>query len=138
MTAADDRKQLEDIQQQLVRAWVTRDRSILDRLLAPEWMVTHIDGRMSTRADVLRDFDSGANRLLEGRVDDIQVRSFESFAVVTGLTHARGEFNGHAYDVTLCFTDVFVRRKEGWQAVASHASRIASTDGGVNKPATNT
>ena len=42
----NDREQLEDIQQQLVKAWITRDRSILDRLPAHEWMVTHADGRL--------------------------------------------------------------------------------------------
>ena len=125
-TQADDRKKLEDIQQQLIKAWVTRDRSALERLLAPDWMVTHVDGRISTREDVLRDFDTGANRLLEGQVDDVKVRLFEGFAIVTGRTRARGEYKGQKYDVTLRFTDVFVRRNQEWQAVASHASRITT------------
>jgi hypothetical protein len=78
---ADDREQLEDIQQQLVEAWTARDRSILDRLLAPEWMVTHADGRISTREEILREFDTAANRLLEGRVEEIKVRLFGGFAI---------------------------------------------------------
>jgi len=49
---------------------------------------------------------------------------FEGFAIVTGRTYARGEYKGHASDVTLRFTDVFARR-EGWQVVASHACRTA-------------
>jgi Domain of unknown function (DUF4440) len=130
-TAQDDRKQLEDIQSQLAQAWITRDRSTLERLLAPEWMVTHTDGRLSTKEEVLRDFDTGANCLLDGHIDDIKVRLFEGFAIVNGRTHARGEYHGHAYDVTLRFTDVFVRRNQDWQAVASHASRIP--DNVVNK-----
>lgn len=125
-TPADDRKQLEDIQHQLVSAWIKRDRSTLERLIAPDWIVTHTDGRMSTREEVLREFDTGANRLLEAQIDDIRVRSFEAFAIVTGRTHARGEYKGQEYDVTLRFTDVFVRRNQQWQAVASHASLIAT------------
>ena len=121
----DDRRQLEDIQQQLARAWITRDRSVIERSLAPDWMVTHVDGRMSTREEVLREFDSGANRLLECQIDEIRVRMFEGFAIVTGRTHAYGEYKGQRYDVTLRFTDVFVRRNQQWQAVASHASQIA-------------
>lgn len=124
----DDRQQLENIQQQLVKAWVTRDRSILERLLAPDWKVTHTDGRMSSREEILRDFETGANRLLEGHVDDLNVRSFDSFAIVTGRTHARGEYRGRSYDVTLHFTDVFARCPQGWQAVASHASGIVGED----------
>lgn len=90
----DDCKQLEEIQHQLAQAWITRDRSTIERILAPEWIVTHIDGRMSSKEDVLRDFDTGANRLLEGRVDEIKVRLFEGFAIVHGRTQARGEYNG--------------------------------------------
>jgi Domain of unknown function (DUF4440) len=122
----DDSRRLEAIQQEVVQAWLKRDRSILDRLLAPEWMLTRADGRISTREEVLREFDSGANRLLEGRVEDVKVRVFDACAVVIGRTYARGEYKGHLYDVTLRFTDVFVRRDEGWQAVASHACRIAT------------
>jgi hypothetical protein len=130
----EDRRQLEDIQQLLVHAWVTRDRSILDRLLAPEWMVTQADGRLSSREEILRDFDTGSNRLLEGKIDDIRVRLFDGCAVVTGRTHARGEYKGHPYDVILRFTDTFLRRPSGWQAVASHATRLASPDASAAKP----
>ena len=120
----DDFRRLQEIQQELVRAWLTHDRSILDRLLAPEWMVTHADGRMSTLEEVMRDFDSGGNRLLEGKVDDVKVRVFENCAIVTGRTYARGEYKGRSYEVWLRFTDSFVRRGGDWQAVASHACRI--------------
>jgi hypothetical protein len=89
---ADDYRRLEEIQEELVRAWLTHDRSILDRLLAPEWMVTQADGRTSTREGVMLEFDSGGNRLLEGNVDDIKVRVFENCAIVTGCTYARGEY----------------------------------------------
>jgi hypothetical protein len=124
----ENRKQFELIQQDLVKAWITHDRSILERLLAPEWIVTHTDGRISSREDVLRDFDTGANRILEGRVDEVKVQMLNGVAVVHGRTHARGEYKEHSYDVVLRFTDVFVRRNEQWQAVASHASRIANSD----------
>jgi ketosteroid isomerase-like protein len=124
----DDRRQLEDIQQQLSKAWSTRDLATIDRLLAPDWSVTHIDGAVLTRAEVLRDFETGDNRLIESDIDELRVRVYEGFAIVTGRTHARGEYKGQQYDVTLRFTDVFVRRDQQWQAVASHASRI--TGGG--------
>jgi hypothetical protein len=133
ITTEDDRKQLEDIQHQLVNAWITHERSILERLLAPEWRVTRADGRISTRDEVLREFDTGANRLQGGKIDDILVRAFGDFAIVTGRTQARGEYAGQAYDVTLRFTDVFVRRNGQWRAVASHATRIASSDAANQK-----
>jgi len=75
-------------------------------------MVTHADGRISTREEVLRDFDTGMNRLLEGQIDELRIRSFGAFAIVHGRTRARGEYKGHDYDVTLRFTDVFKRQDE--------------------------
>ena len=128
VNSEDDRRELENIQQQLVNAWVKHDRSILERLLAPEWRATRADGRVSTRDDILREFDAGANRIREGKVDDIEVRTFGDFAIVTGRTQARGEYAGQTYDVTLRFTDAFVRRVGHWQAVSSHATWIKSAD----------
>lgn len=124
--SASDRVQLEDVQKQLIAAWVHQDRSALERLLAQEWTVTHTDGCMSTREEVLRDLATGANRLLEGAVDDLKFRVYGDFAVVNGRTQARGEYKGHPYDVKLRFTDVLVRREGGWRVVSSHASRLAT------------
>ena len=90
VSLAEDRSALEGIQQQLINAWIRRERSSLEKLLAPEWMVTHTDGRMSSREEVLRDLDTGVNRLMEGAVDDLQFRIYHDFAVVTGRTRPRG------------------------------------------------
>lgn len=122
-----DIQQLKRIQQQLAEAWVARDRDTIERLVAPDWIVTHVAGQRLTRSDVLRDMlESSATRIESMTVDDVDVRLFGDTAVVTGRTHARGVQTGAAFDVTLRFTDVFVRRSDEWQAVASHASLIHS------------
>jgi Domain of unknown function (DUF4440) len=56
----------------------------------------------------------------------VNARVFEDAAVVTGRTHGVGEFEGTAYDVTIRFTDTFIRRDGRWQAIASHASIIGA------------
>jgi hypothetical protein len=124
--SSTEHEELAALQPQLIAAWIHRDRSALEALLAREWSVTQPDGRISTRADVLFDLESGANRLLEGAVDDLRFRVYRNFAIVNVRTRARGEYKGHPYDVKLRFTDVFVRRDGRWQAVSSHASRITS------------
>ena len=120
--------ELETVQRQLISAWIHRDRSLLERLLAQEWTVTHADGRLLTREDVLRDLETGANRLLDGAVDDLRFRVYEGFALVTGRTRARGEYKGHPYDVKLRFTDVLVQRAGRWQVISSHASRLVGEE----------
>jgi ketosteroid isomerase-like protein len=116
---------LADIQQRLAEAWVASDRAGIERIIAPDWTVTGTDGRVSTRGDVLRDvFETKIHRISTVEIDDVGVRVFGDAAVVTGRTHGRGEYANVPYDVTIRFTDVFVRRDSRWQAVASHASLL--------------
>ena len=123
-----DIRRLTEIQQELASAWIARDRATIERLIAPDWIVTHVEGQRLTRADVFRDmFDSDATRIESTAVDEIAVRLFGDAAVVTGRTHAVGTQSGTAFDVQLRFTDVFVRRDGVWQAVASHATLIPNS-----------
>jgi ketosteroid isomerase-like protein len=120
-----DQAALVEIQQDLARAWLTGDRQMLERIIAPDWTSTGPDGRTSDRARVLAQvFETGAHKILDLKVDDVEVRVFGDAAVVTGRTRGVGEFEGAGYDVVIRFTDVFVRRAGRWQAVASHASLI--------------
>ena len=111
--------------QELSAAWMAHDRATLERLIAPEWVVTHVMGERIDRAEALRDMvDSVATQMTANDVDEIEIRVFGDAAVVTGRTHARGTQSGTVFDVRLRFTDVFVRRSDEWQAVASHATLI--------------
>jgi len=126
MPETSDTKRLREIQQELAVAWAARDRATIERVIAPDWTVTHVEGQRLTRPEVFRMmFETDANQMEPSIVDDVDVRVFGDAAVVTGRTHARGSQAGVPYDITLRFTDVFVRRSDQWQAVASHATMIA-------------
>jgi hypothetical protein len=71
-------------------------------------------------------FDTHVHRIQQITIDGVEVRLFGEAAVVSGRTHALGEFAGQRYDVWIRFTDVFVRRSGQWQAVASHASVLTN------------
>lgn len=122
----DEEHQLRDIQQQLARAWVERDRAFIERILAPEWSVTQANGSILSRANVMRTaFETEALRVTSMVVDDVTVRMFGTTAVVRGRTVATGTDKGLAINVRLRFTDVFLKRNGEWQAVSSHASLLA-------------
>jgi len=58
---SDDEHELRAVEQQLARAWATRDRSTIERILAREWSVTTPDGATVSRSAVLgATFDSNA------------------------------------------------------------------------------
>src|ERR1700730_7849354 len=122
----DDEHQLRDIQQQLARAWGERDRPFIERILASEWSVTQANGSILSRANVLRSaFETEAFRVTSMVVDDVTVQMFGTTAVVRGRTVATGTDKSLAINVRLRFTDVFVKRNDAWQAVASHASVLS-------------
>lgn len=118
---------LAELQQVLARAWVAGDRAAIERIIAPDWTTTGPDGVVRTRPQVLSEFfETRVHRVHQMAVDEVQARVFAEAAVVSGRTHAVGEFAGQRYDVRIRFTDVFVSRQGQWQAVASHASLLAN------------
>ena len=121
-----DVRELKEIQQRLIKAWVSKDRQTIDSLLAEDWRVTDPAGNVLTKAQVMKELDSGDRKLESGAINDVDVRLYGNVAVVTGRTEATGSYQGNKASVKLRFTDVFVKRSGRWRAVASQATVIAS------------
>ena len=116
---------LRDIEKRLAAAWVESDRSFIEQILADDWSVIDLTGRVLNKAEVLEEAFSSQNRKVGSmKINDINVRSFGDWAIVTGRTEAAGEYQGEAVEVMLRFTDVFVYRNGNWQVVASQATLI--------------
>jgi hypothetical protein len=116
---------LRNIEESLAAAWVEGDRPFIEQILADDWSVTDLTGRVLTKAEVLEEaFGSKDRKIVSMRIDEISVRAFEAWAIVTGRTHAAGEYQGEVAEVTLRFTDVFANRDGNWQVVASQATLI--------------
>ena len=114
--------ELKEMQQRLRRALLEGNRDEYNAMLAPEWRVTHIDGRVLTREHVLAQmFPDGPSPLVDYAQDDIEVRVFGDSAVVTGRTTAQARDGGR---VVLRFGDFVVKRNGKWVIVASHASPL--------------
>ena len=124
-TEAKDTRELNQIQQRLIKAWVSKDRETINSILADDWAVTDPAGRVLTKAQVMAELDSGERKLESGTIDEVNVRLFGDAAVVTGRTAATGSYQGNSVSVKLRFTDVFVKRSGRWYAVASQATLIA-------------
>jgi ketosteroid isomerase-like protein len=121
-----DAETIAGIEQQLAKAWLSRDRAAIDAILAPEWSVTDAAGQVLSKEQVMQEaFGSSERRIEAMTIDDVNVRLFGDTAVATGRTRATGSYRGTPASVLLRFTDVFVRRDNRWQAVASHASAVA-------------
>jgi ketosteroid isomerase-like protein len=116
---------LRAIEERLAAAWVERDRLFIEQTLADDWSVTDLTGQVLTKAEVLKEvFDSENRQVVSMQIEDINVRPFGDWAIVTGRTDAAGEYQGEVAEVRLRFTDVFAYRDGRWQVVASHATLL--------------
>jgi|SRR6185369_13544103 len=116
---------LREIEERLAAAWVEGDRLFIEQILADDWSVTDLTGHVLTKAQVLQEVFGSENRqVVSMQIDDINVRPFGDWAIVTGRTNAAGEYQGEVAQVTLRFTDVFAYRDGRWQVVASQATLL--------------
>ncbi len=116
---------------QLERDWeqanAKNDVIALEGILAPEFVATDSDGRLTTRDQGLARRRSGQVKFTAFTQDDYRVRLIGDTAVVTGRSTIKGLRDGKDWSGQERWTDIFVRRNGRWQAVASHSSRIAAS-----------
>ena len=117
-------KELREIEDQLAAAWVAGDRSVHERVLSEDWSVIDAQGRIRSKAEVMEEMFRPGERELIGRIDEVNVRPYGDWAIVTGKTHVAGRYEGNDINVTLRFMDVFRRIDGNWQVVASQATLL--------------
>lgn len=115
---------LNDIEQRLIAAWAAGDPSFHEKTLADDWSVIDATGRVMSKAQMLAESFSVDGQITKGIIDQVDVRLFGDWAVVTGRTRAAGQSGGADFDVTLRFTDVFACRNGNWGVVASQATMV--------------
>lgn len=117
-------EELREIENQLVAAWVAGDPSVHQRVLSEDWSVIDAQGRIRNKVEVLEEMFRPGEREISGRIDEVNVRPYGDWAVVTGKTHVAGRYEGNEIRVTLRFMDVFRRTEGNWQVVASQATLL--------------
>src|SRR5687767_492851 len=121
---SDTITELTAIEERLAAAWIARDQDFIESALSDEWSVIDPTGRVLTKAEVLREAFTGERTITEGKIDQINVRDFGDWAIVTGRTRMSGSYKGEKMSVALRFTDVFIRTSGEWKCLASQGTFI--------------
>lgn len=126
-------KELLQLEREWASAAVTRNVDAVRRIEADDITVTYPDGTTGTKADDLRDVESGALSAEAWDLADLKVRVLDAdTAVVTGRGIIKnGKYKGpdgrtQVLKPEYRFTDVFERRNGRWQAIASQATTIVN------------
>lgn len=121
---ADDEKAVAALDTQYQAAVAKNDATVMDRILADDFVLVTGRGKVYTKADLLRDA-RGAKTVYEHQDEAAgsqKVRVWGDTAVVTALLWIKGTNEGKAIDYKLWFSDTYVRTPAGWRYVFGQAS----------------
>jgi ketosteroid isomerase-like protein len=115
--ADDDRKAVAALDREYQAAVKKNDAATMDRILADDFVLVTASGKTYTKADFLNDA-RGGRTVYEHQEDTMQtVRVWGDAAAVTARLWEKGSDDGHAFDHTLWFSDIYVRTPAGWRYV---------------------
>lgn len=105
-------------------AQVNRDSAALDALVSSRFVNTEYDGEVSDKQKFLADIKDPLFKPALANISDVKINFFGETAVVTGIYHTQGTYQGKPYDHVGRFTDTWVMDAGKWQCVASHTSLL--------------
>jgi len=112
----------------LERLWneaqVNRDSAALDALVSSRFVNTEWDGEVSDKQKFLADIKDPRFKPSQANIQDLKINFFGDAAVITGIYHTAGTYQGKPYDHVGRFTDTWVLDQGKWQCVASHTSLL--------------
>ena len=123
-----DPGQIERQLQELENAWaqvdVTNDRSIFDRIIAPDFVGTNIDGMVRNRQDWLANWEYVDVKRATNIDMRVEIYS-DSLAVVTGVDRTV-KLDKDKKEIVHedRFTDTWLKRTGQWQVIAAHVTRL--------------
>jgi ketosteroid isomerase-like protein len=118
-----EEKIVEQLEYELVDAFLKRDIKALSDILADEFIITDPHGPSFTKERYLADLKAERVSFKSLVIDELEVRVIDSTAVVTGKATADGRSNDGTYKGQYSFMDVYLRRSTGWQAILSAVNR---------------
>jgi len=112
----------------LERMWneaqVNRDSSALQTLVSSRFVNTEWDGEITNKQRFIADIKDPRFKATALNIQDVKMNFFGDTAVVTGIYHGQGTYQGKPYDHVGRFTDTWVQDSGQWQCVASHTSLL--------------
>ncbi|HMC57260.1 MAG TPA: nuclear transport factor 2 family protein [Gemmatimonadaceae bacterium] len=117
-SADSDRQQIAALEEDWIKAVITRDAAAFDRLLHATFTYTE-DGKIYSRAQLISDVQTTADTVTSGRNEDMSVRVSGTVGIVTGWLVLVGRGGGNAFERRYRYTDTWVKDGGRWRAIAA-------------------
>ena len=115
---------LKNTMQQLDKALLEKNESVLRSVLHKDISFGHSNGWIQTRDDILNDFKSG--KLVYNKFENNSsaiVSISKKYATVKTNSNAEGTVNGTAFKLTLHVMQFWIKTKKGWQLIARQSAK---------------
>jgi ketosteroid isomerase-like protein len=105
-------------------AQLNRDSRALDAMIGSNFVNTEWDGEVSDKAKFLADIKDPQFKTTSLTIQDLKVDMYGDAAIVAGIYHTKGIYEGKPYEHFGRFTDTWVFTEGRWQCAASHTSLL--------------
>ena len=106
------------------QAQVSRDATAVANMIGDKFINTEYDGEVSNRGKFLSDFADPKFKPSLMNIQNVEVATYSSTAIVTGDYHTKGVYGSKPYEHFGRFTDTWVYQDGKWLCVASHSSLV--------------
>jgi len=118
-------EQIKTLTDQVVQAFLKGDTDFFEKNYADDALIIHADGKLSTKAQEIGNFKSGAIKYESIDVRERKIHLYSHTAVVTQLVSSKGTLNGKPWSGDSYTTRVWVKQEGGWKSVAWQSTRVA-------------
>jgi ketosteroid isomerase-like protein len=116
--------EMEKLDHEMQRAFVTRDVKFLRDLLTDDYVLITSSSRIVSKEEVLASVVDPGQVLEVNDSSEVTVRRHGDTAVVTAVLHQRGTSNGKPFDYRVRYTDTWVLEGGRWRYMSAHASLL--------------
>lgn len=117
-------EQINKVTDQVIAARLKGDANSYEKLLADDYTAIRGDGKLTTKAQEIENFKSGATKDESLDVRDQKIRVYGDTAVVTALFSFKGTVNGKPVSGDFRTTRVWVKQDGNWKLVAFQGTRV--------------
>jgi len=117
---------LKNAMQQLDKALLQKDETVLKSVLHKEVSYGHSNGWIQSKDDILNDFKSG--KLTYNTIENnssVIVKISEKYATVKTNTNVEGSVNGTTFKLILHIMQFWIKTKKGWQLIARQSAKLS-------------
>ncbi len=101
------------------------DTAFLEKYYADDYTAIHGDGKISTKAEEIANFSSGATKYESIEVRESKARAYGDTVIINGRVLVKTTVNGKPYSGEVSNTRVWVRLNGEWKVAAWQATRVA-------------